>query len=154
MDERVDGTRLAAVAPESRQGDEPAGGPPGGARGRVLVVEDEAGLAEVLALHLQAAGYDPVIAHDGLEALYELDRQPPAVVLLDLHLPEVSGFRLIQLLKQRPQAPQVPVIVLTALSFREAEEAVRAGADDFLTKPFEPAEVVECVDRVLARLQV
>ncbi|HVG97765.1 MAG TPA: response regulator, partial [Chloroflexota bacterium] len=99
----------------------------------VLVVEDEPGLAEVLAVHLQASGYQPIIAHDGLEALYALDRVTPHAVLLDLHLPQVSGFRLIQLLKQRPDVPRVPVIVLTALSFQEAEDAVRAGADDFVT---------------------
>ena len=120
-------------------------------RRQVLVVEDEPGLADVLAVHLEAAGYEAVVAHDGLEALYLLDRINPQVVLLDLHLPQVSGFRLIQLLKQRADLPQVPVIVLTALSFREAEEAVRAGADDFITKPFLPAEVVTRVDRVLQR---
>ena len=118
----------------------------------VLIVEDEPGLAEVLAVHLQAAGYQPIIAHDGLEALYALDRLTPHAVLLDLHLPQVSGFRLIQLLKQRPDMPRVPVIVLTALSFQEAEDAVRAGADDFVTKPFLPAEVVTRVDRLLERL--
>ena len=106
------------------------------------MVEDEPGLAEVLAVHLQAGGYHPIVVHDGLEALYALERVTPHAVLLDLHLPQVSGFRLIKLLKQRPDMPRVPVIVLTALSFQEAEDAVRAGADDFLTKPFLPAEVV------------
>jgi two-component system phosphate regulon response regulator PhoB len=118
----------------------------------ILVVEDEPGLAEVLAVHLQAGGYQPIVAHDGLEALYALDRVTPHAVLLDLHLPQVSGFRLIKLLKQRPDMPRVPVIVLTALSFQEAEDAVRAGADDFLTKPFLPAEVVTRVDRLIDRL--
>jgi DNA-binding response OmpR family regulator len=117
----------------------------------VLIVEDEAGLAEVLAIHLAAEGYEPVVAHDGLEALYTLDRITPRAVLLDLHIPQVSGFRLIQLLKQRPDGPQVPVIVMTALSFQEAEEALRAGADDFINKPFLPEEVVGRVTRVVAR---
>ncbi|MGH2354520.1 MAG: response regulator transcription factor [Chloroflexota bacterium] len=129
---------------EEREG-APAGRP-------VLIVEDEPGLADVLAVHLEAAGYAPIVARDGLEALYALDRVTPQAVLLDLHLPQVSGFRLIQLLKQRPDMPRVPVIVLTALSFQEAEEAVRAGADDFITKPFLPAEVVTRVDRLLERL--
>jgi DNA-binding response OmpR family regulator len=118
----------------------------------ILVVEDEPGLAEVLAVHLQAGGYHPIVVHDGLEALYALERVTPHAVLLDLHLPQVSGFRLIKLLKQRPEMPRVPVIVLTALSFQEAEDAVRAGADDFLTKPFLPAEVVTRVDRLIDRL--
>ena len=118
----------------------------------ILVVEDEPGLAEVLAVHLQAGGYHPIVVHDGLEALYALERVTLHAVLLDLHLPQVSGFRLIKLLKQRPDMPRVPVIVLTALSFQEAEDAVRAGADDFLTKPFLPAEVVTRVDRLIERL--
>ena len=122
-------------------------------RGRVLIVEDEPGLAEVLALHLEAVGYEPVVCHDGLSALYEMDRAVPHVVLLDLHLPEVSGFRLIQLLKHRADAPRLPVIVITALAFQEAEEAVRAGADDFITKPFMPDEVVTRVDRLIERVR-
>ena len=124
----------------------------GTSRRPILVVEDEPGLAEVLAVHLQASGYHPIVVHDGLEALYALERVTPHAILLDLHLPQVSGFRLIKLLKQRPDMPRVPVIVLTALSFQEAEDAVRAGADDFLTKPFLPAEVVTRVDRLIERL--
>jgi DNA-binding response OmpR family regulator len=116
----------------------------------VLVVEDEPGLADVLAVHLAAAGYAPVVAHDGLEALYALEQWTPAVVLLDLHLPRVSGFRLLQLLRPGGAAPRVPVLVLTALSFGEAREALRAGADAFLTKPFRPADVVAQVARLLA----
>jgi DNA-binding response OmpR family regulator len=153
MDQATDraASTFTAIAPHvGAQTSEPQGPP--GEHGQVLVVEDEAGLAEVLALHLQAAGYVPVVAHDGLEALYALDRVTPRAVLLDLNVPQVSGFRLIQLLKQRADTPQVPVVVITALSFQEAEEAVRAGADDFVTKPFLPEEVVGRVDRVIARL--
>ena len=123
------------------------------ARGRILIVEDEPGLAEVLGLHLTAAGFETTVCHDGLAALYELERASPTLVLLDLHLPQVSGFRLIQLLKQRADAPRVPVMVITALSFPEAEEAVRAGADDFITKPFMPDEVVTRVERLLERVR-
>jgi DNA-binding response OmpR family regulator len=117
----------------------------------VLVVEDEPGLAEVLALHLRAAGYAPVVARDGLEALYALDRAPPRVILLDLHLPRLSGFRLLALLQQRPAAARAPVLVLTALNFAEAREVARAGVAGFMTKPFDPAAVVQRVDGLLGR---
>jgi len=117
----------------------------------VLIVEDEAGLAEVLHLHLEAGGYRALVAHDGLEALYLLDRELPAVVLLDLNLPQVSGFRLMELLRRGVAGNHPAVILLTALSFEEAEEAVRAGADGFVVKPFEPAQVVELVAQTLAR---
>jgi DNA-binding response OmpR family regulator len=126
---------------------------PRASRGRVLVAEDEYGLAEVLSLHLEGAGYETVVCHTGLAALYELDRGPFDLVLLDLNLPEVSGFRLMQLLKQRIDQPGLAVMVITALSFQEAEEAVRAGADDFITKPFAPEEVLTRVDRLLSRVR-
>ena len=121
-----------------------------GAKGTVLVVEDEPGLAEVLAVHLAAAGYAPVVARDGLEALAALERAAPAAVLLDLQLPRVSGFRLLQLLRPGGGAPRVPVVVLSALSFGEARDALRAGADAFLTKPFRPAEAVAQAERLIA----
>ena len=120
-------------------------------RKSVLVIEDEPGLAEIIAINLQASGYDATVAHDGLQALYLLDRSTPDVILLDLQLPQVSGFRLIQLLRGREQTATVPVIVMTALSFREAEEVIRAGADAFLTKPFAPEDVVARVDQLIAQ---
>lgn len=114
-----------------------------GPRRRVLVVEDEPGLLELLKLHLQVAGFDVASADDGLEALYALDRERPDLVILDLMLPKVSGFRLLQLLKQGESGPSAPpVMVLTALSFQEAKDALRAGADAFVSKPFLPHDVV------------
>ena len=61
-------------------------------RGRILIVEDEPGLAEVLSLHLEAAGFETTVCHDGLSAIYELDRATFRVVLLDLHLPEAVSY--------------------------------------------------------------
>src|SRR6266545_705708 len=150
MDQPVPSSAGAAATLAERS---PARGASGATRRRVLIVEDEPGLAEVLSLHLAAAGFETGVCHDGLSALYELERTAPSLVLLDLHLPQVSGFRLIQLLKQRSDAPRIPVMVITALSFPEAEEAVRAGADDFITKPFLPDEVVTRVERLLERVR-
>jgi DNA-binding response OmpR family regulator len=127
-------------------------GPGGGGRGRVLIVDAEYGLPESLALHLSAAGYEPAVVTDGLTALYEVESTRPDVVLLDLYLPQVSGFRLIHLLKQRTGATPPRVIVMTALSFQEAADAFQSGADDFIHKPFLPAEIVTRVDQVLARV--
>ena len=148
MNEQGTGTAPTVVPASSAAG---TAGPGNGRPPKVMIVEDEPGLAEVLAINLQASGYEALVVHDGLEALYVLDRETPSAILLDLHLPQISGFRLIQLLKQRTDVASIPVIVITALSFQEAEEAVRAGADDFLTKPFSPDEVVERVNRVVAR---
>ena len=125
----------------------PPPGPSG--KGPVLVVEDEAGLAEVLALHLGAAGYAPVVAPDGLAALHALDGPPPRAILLDLDLPQVSGFRLLEVLRQRPALAGVPVLVLTALSFAEARGVARSGVADFVTKPYDPGAIVRRLDRLL-----
>src|SRR5687768_17075768 len=146
MDQAVLRPSSGAVTTIKRPGSRPQ------SAGRVLIVEDEAGLAEILSLHLEAAGYETVVCHDGLSALYEVDRRAPNLVVLDLHVPQISGFRLMQLLKQRG-GPRIPVMVTTALSFQEAEDAVRSGADDFMTKPFLPDELVVRVGRLLERVR-
>ena len=145
MDQAVLRPSSAAVAERAHAGAPRAA--------RILIVEDETGLAEVLSLHLTAAGYETVVCHDGLAALYEVERAAPNLVVLDLHVPQISGFRLIQLLKQRGDLPRIPVVVTTALSFQEAEDAVRSGADDFMTKPFMPDELVTRVGRLLERVR-
>ena len=142
-----------AVFPSSSAAVVEPGQPGARSRARILIVEDEAGLAEVLSLHLEAAGHETVICSDGLAAVYEVDRQAPDLVVLDLHIPQISGFRFMQLLRQRSAVPRIPVVVTTALSFQEAEDAVRLGADDFMTKPFMPDELVTRVDRLLERVR-
>jgi DNA-binding response OmpR family regulator len=77
---------------------------------------------------------------DGLEALDLFETWSPSLVTLDLRLPTISGFRLIELFKR--QRPDVPVIAATALDFEEAVEVARSGADDFITKPFDPRLLV------------
>lgn len=119
------------------------------ARPKILIVEDEPGMAEILRLNLQASNYGVVVAADGLKALQVFETEGPDLVTLDLDVPKVSGYRLIRLFKQRPH--QVPVIVITASDYEEAEEVVEAGADDFITKPFDPAELVDKIDFALSR---
>ena len=118
-------------------------------RPKVLVVEDEPALAEVLYSNIEGAGYDVVVAPDGLLALEAYERERPDLVTLDLRVPTISGFRLIQLLKRPNGGPPVPVIVVTALSFEEGEEVARYGADDYLTKPFDPADLIARINYLL-----
>jgi len=120
-------------------------------RAKILVVEDEPQIAEALQVNLEGAGYQVLLATDGIEALRLFDQQQPDLATVDLLVPSVSGFRLVELLK-RPNPPgPVPVIVISALSFEEGEDAARAGADDFITKPLDPADLVRKVEFVLAR---
>jgi DNA-binding response OmpR family regulator len=139
------------AAGRAADGTDRASTPPPPAPARLLLVEDEPGLAEVLELHLRAAGFAVDVAADGLAALEALARARPDAVLLDLTLPHVSGFRLLQLLRRDAATATVPVLVLTALSFQEAQEVARDGADDFLTKPVAPQAVVGRAAQLLAR---
>lgn len=114
----------------------------------VLIIEDEPGVAEILQVNLQAAGHAVSVVGDGQEALAALDQDPPDLVLLDLNLPRVSGFRVIEVMRRTSGWDAVPVVVVTAYNFEEAVDVVRAGVDEFLTKPFDVADVLAAVDRV------
>ncbi len=118
-------------------------------KAKILIVEDEPQIAETLQLNLEFAGHEVLVAGDGLEALQLFDQERPDLVTVDLGVPTVSGFRLVELLKRAE--PPVPVIVVTALTFEEAEDAARAGADEFLTKPLDPGDLVRKVDFILTK---
>ena len=115
----------------------------------ILVVEDEASIAEVVSLYLKRAGFSAQVASDGKQAMGIFERQPPDFVILDLVLPEVDGLALTRWLRDRSD---VPIIMLTA----RREEADRIaglemGADDYVVKPFSPQELVSRVRAVMRR---
>jgi DNA-binding response OmpR family regulator len=116
---------------------------------QVLVIEDEPSVGEVVSLYLRRGGYDVVVARDGRDALDILDRSFPQLVVLDLMLPNVDGWEILQWVRARSN---VPIIVLTAR--REESERIAGlemGADDYITKPFSPQELVSRVKAVLRR---
>ncbi|MGH2631244.1 MAG: response regulator [Actinomycetota bacterium] len=116
---------------------------------RVLVVDDERMVREVLARYLQAEGFEVVTADDGDRALQRFDERTPDLVLLDLMLPRVDG---LEVFRRMRAASEVPVIMLTARG-QETDRIVGLdlGADDYVTKPFSPREVVSRVRAVLRR---
>jgi two-component system, OmpR family, alkaline phosphatase synthesis response regulator PhoP len=107
----------------------------------VLVVEDDPAVAAVEVMVLEDAGLAAAVAPDGGAAPAALQHARPALVVLDLDLPGVSGFRVLEVLKGDPATAPVPVLVVTALDVAEAKAAARAGADGFLTKPFDAADL-------------
>jgi two-component system response regulator GlrR len=110
------------------------------------VVDDEADLLQIVSDRLEAAGYRVVTARDGIEALERLQATRPRCVVLDLKMPRLGGFEALPRIRQA--APRTRVIVLTGSPNRPLREACRAqGADEFLLKPFDPAELL----RLLAR---
>jgi DNA-binding response OmpR family regulator len=116
----------------------------------ILIVEDEASIAEVVSLYLKRAGYEVQIASDGKQALNILERKIPDFVILDLMLPEVDGLSLTRWLRDRSD---VPIIMLTAR--REEIDRITGlemGADDYVVKPFSPQELVSRVRAVMRRL--
>jgi DNA-binding response OmpR family regulator len=116
----------------------------------VLVVDDDATVADVVVAYLERAGFETAHAADGPAALHLADAQSPDVVVLDLMLPGIDGLEVCRRLRRRQ--PDLPVIMLTARG--EAEDRIlglEVGADDYVTKPFSPRELVLRVQSVLRR---
>jgi two-component system phosphate regulon response regulator PhoB len=122
-------------------------------RQHILVVDDEPDITALVAYHLARSGYRVTTATSGAEALHAAEEQSPDLIVLDLMLPGVSGMDVLAELRRRPDTGQMGVILLTA---RREEtdriEGLSLGADDYLTKPFSPQELVLRVGAVLRRL--
>ncbi|NTU60030.1 MAG: response regulator [Deltaproteobacteria bacterium] len=119
---------------------------------RVLVVDDEEDLLELVAYNLEVSGFKADRAATGRKALELAERSPPDLVLLDVMLPDLQGFEVLRLLRGREATRRVPVILLTAKG-EEADKLVgfELGADDYVTKPFSPRELLARVRAVLKR---
>jgi two-component system phosphate regulon response regulator PhoB len=119
---------------------------------RILIVEDEPDLAELVRFHLTQAGFAAEVAHSGMAGLESIRRSRPALVVLDLMLPDLSGTELCREVRGDAKLRDLPIVMLTA----RAEEVDRVvgfelGADDYVTKPFSPRELVLRVRAVLRR---
>jgi two-component system phosphate regulon response regulator PhoB len=120
---------------------------------RILVVDDEADIVALIAYHLAKAGYRVSTASTGMEALEAASQEHPALVILDLMLPEISGFDVLERLRGTEPTKGLGVLMLTAR--RDEPDRIRGlalGADDYLTKPFSPQELVLRVGAILRRM--
>lgn len=112
-------------------------------RQQILVVDDNRSIARLLQQMLQAKGHPVQLAHDGLEALARVAAQAPDLILLDLDMPNLGGYEVCRRVKQNPATRFIPIIIITGQSALENKlQAWDFGADDFLTKPFQPVEVI------------
>ena len=117
----------------------------------ILIVDDEPNVGDVLGIYLRREGFDVSIARDGQTALDEIARTPPDLLILDLMLPHVDGLHIVRRLRDRDES-DVPIIILTART-EETDRilGLEVGADDYVTKPFSPREVVSRVKAMLRR---
>jgi DNA-binding NtrC family response regulator len=126
---------------------------PGGAPPRVLVVEDDEAMRDLLVEELSEAGFDVVAAGDGRAGIDTVKREKIDLVITDLRMPELDGFDLIRDIRATPEAP--PLVMITAFgSIETAIKAVKLGAYDYITKPFEMEELLLCADKALEERQL
>lgn len=119
---------------------------------RILLVEDESGIADTLQYVLATDGFSPIWCSTAQEAIRQFAAEPPALVVLDVGLPDLNGFELFKRLQALPGGAQVPMLFLTARS-DEIDRVVglELGADDYIAKPFSPRELVARVRGILRR---
>ena len=118
----------------------------------VLLAEDEPNIVESLTFLLKRAGFEISVASDGRQALGDALELQPAVLVLDLMLPELDGYEVLRRLRADPKGEKLPVLMLTAKGQRiDRETALECGADLFMTKPFSNAEITAAVVELAAR---
>ena len=119
---------------------------------RILIVDDEPDLLETIQVTLETAGYECLVAYDGFRGLDRARNEKPDLIVLDVMLPGLNGYKICRLLKFDEQYKRIPIIMLTA----EAQEkdrliAEETGADYYMTKPFEPDKLIAKVAELLEK---
>lgn len=116
---------------------------------KILAVDDEKHIVRLVQVNLERAGYEVVTAHDGKEALQKVEEENPDLVVLDVMMPYMDGFEVLQNLRRNPSTRDIPVIMLTAKA-QDADvfKGWQSGVDCYLTKPFNPMELLSFVKRI------
>ena len=119
---------------------------------RILVVDDEADLAKAIEIRLKQADYEVLVAYDGSAALEKARSEKPDLIILDLMLPGMSGYKVCRLLKFDERYKKIPIIMLTARSQESDEQlGLECGADVFITKPFESQMLLLKIQELLEK---
>lgn len=119
---------------------------------KILVVDDDKAINELIKVNLELQGYEVIQAYDGTEGFALAKQEELSLIVLDVMMPEVDGFTVAQRIRQCPEIADTPIIMLTALSeLNDKVNGFNLGVDDYLTKPFEPDELVVRVRALLKR---
>jgi two-component system, OmpR family, alkaline phosphatase synthesis response regulator PhoP len=116
---------------------------------KILAVDDEKHIVRLVQVNLERQGYEVVTANDGREALEKVDAERPDLVVLDVMMPYMDGFEVLQNMRRNPATRDIPVIMLTAKA-QDADvfKGWQSGVDCYLTKPFNPMELMSFVKRI------
>lgn len=121
---------------------------------RLLVVDDEPKLLRAVAVDLQGEGYDVSVARSGAEALISVAQKMPDLIISDIRMPGMDGYEFARRLRQNQSTALIPIIFLTAKdTTQDRIEGFRTGVDAYLTKPFEPDELLAVIDSILNRVE-
>ena len=121
---------------------------------KILAVDDERHIVRLIQVNLERAGYQVVAAYDGEEALKKVESEKPDLIVLDVMMPKMDGFEVLKSLKANSQSKDIPVIMLTAKA-QDADvfRGWASGVDCYLTKPFNPMELLTFVKRIFSSLE-
>ncbi len=122
-------------------------------KNKILIIEDDTFISDMYRMKLESEGFNVRIAEDGKKGLEEVNREKPDLVLLDVVMPRMDGFGVLQTIKEDPEVQDVKVVLLTNLGQKESvEKGLELGALDYIIKAhFTPAEVVEKVKEILSK---
>jgi DNA-binding response OmpR family regulator len=121
-------------------------------RNKILVVDDDAELVELVSFNLKQAGYVTGSASNGVEAIKKARTLEPDLIVLDVMMPELDGFAVCEILRRDPATASIPIMMLTALSSQLGRMAgLGSGASDFLTKPFSPRLLIARIEDLLKK---
>ncbi|MDA7674316.1 response regulator transcription factor [bacterium] len=121
----------------------------------ILIIEDEIDIANLVRFNFERNGYSVDIAHDGREGLEKILKNQPNLVILDLMLPEIDGYKILKKMQRDTRSHSIPVIMLTAKSqIDDRLKGLELGADDYITKPFSPKELILRAQAILKRNRV
>ncbi|MBN1870625.1 MAG: response regulator [Candidatus Omnitrophica bacterium] len=117
---------------------------------KILVVDDEIELVELVKIRLESDGYEVLTANSGLEGLSKAAGEQPDLIILDISMAEMDGYTVIQKLREEPKTKNIPVIILTAYAKMKSLFELE-GISDYIVKPFEPKDFLERVGKVLKK---